>query len=616
MPVENIALDAKSMRHIDSNGFMHLDKSPLTKEQVAPYRGFEVPDYQRFQLEPNKIYHVYRPAQELRDPETLKSMNNIPIQLNHHIEDPDNPPNDTRVGSTGTDAKWSAPYVTNSLAFYDKRAIELIESGAMRELSLGYSYDPEFKPGTFKGKAYDFVMRNIRANHLALVEQGRAGHDVLVLDAKPSHLSAKKDKLTMDENNALAQMAQMLSQMSELCAQAMGGQAAGKQDQLDAQDDELDPTAGTDLPEEESGESDLSDAEESDDFADSEDVTDEDGAEFSEDEDDPDAAAQDEDEFSEDEDELSEDGDDEPVEDEDDSELAQDEDDLSEDEGDELSEDEDEACAEDEDELSEDEDDLADAEDEECAEDEDDEPAAPVNDDDAFDVTQLSPEIKEVLKQTGMLNASPAAIKFFLKGFSAHMQDEENSMDKVTGDSAANLKRAAKVRDLRQRIDRDLRYATEMGKLKKLVQDAALGRKSAPRTDKAKQRAAKAKQVQDAALQKRLDTARKQAAKIAERKLANKFQAVQDTKNVLGKRDPFTCDSALGLYREAIRKVTGKPAPKGLSLKDARSLFLAKRATRQKSAKPKRSRVMDSASRSLSGGSNSVLDNFFTSRLY
>jgi hypothetical protein len=36
--------------------------------------------------------------------------------------------------------------------------------------------------GVFNGQAYDFIQRNIRGNHLSLVNEGRAGADIAVLD--------------------------------------------------------------------------------------------------------------------------------------------------------------------------------------------------------------------------------------------------------------------------------------------------------------------------------------------------------------------------------------------------------------------------------------------------
>lgn len=179
-----LTFDAKSVRSIDENGFMRIAISPFTKEQVAPYYGREIPGWEKLGLDPEKTYMGYRPAEELQKAETIESINGIPVQFRHHPDFSDAPAHETRVGAAGTDAEWREPYLMNSLIIYDDKAKDVIKSGFMRELSLAYRYDPEIKEGEWNGKKYDFIMRNIRANHIALVEEGRAGADVLVYDSK------------------------------------------------------------------------------------------------------------------------------------------------------------------------------------------------------------------------------------------------------------------------------------------------------------------------------------------------------------------------------------------------------------------------------------------------
>ena len=193
--IEKIALDAQSKRTYDENGFLHVSISPLTRVQVAPYRGCEIPGWQELGLEPERVYRGYRPASELSKPETIESVNGIPIQLAHHMDYADNPAKNTRVGSTGTDGAFHSPFLTNSLHIQDKNAIDRINDGSMRELSLAYRYKPVFQSGeTPDGEKYDFVMTDISANHLALVDEGRAGHEVLVYDSKGGFMADNVDK--------------------------------------------------------------------------------------------------------------------------------------------------------------------------------------------------------------------------------------------------------------------------------------------------------------------------------------------------------------------------------------------------------------------------------------
>lgn len=221
--IEKIALDAQSKRTYDENGFLHVSISPLTRVQVAPYRGCEIPGWQELGLEPERIYKGYRPASELSKPETIQSVNGIPIQLAHHMDYADNPAKNTRVGSTGTDGAFHDPFLTNSLHIQDKNAIDRINDGSMRELSLAYRYKPVFQSGeTPDGEKYDFVMTDISANHLALVDEGRAGHEVLVYDSKGGFMADNVDKtLPAADDDAVEKKEVALAQQVKQGAQKL-----------------------------------------------------------------------------------------------------------------------------------------------------------------------------------------------------------------------------------------------------------------------------------------------------------------------------------------------------------------------------------------------------------
>lgn len=181
--IMTIALDAESSRRYDTNGFLHVDLTPITKEQVVHYLGIEIPGWKEHGLDPQKEYWGYRPAEEIE--KAASTFNGLPVMLNHHVVTPDSPVKDYQVGHTGTDAAWSSPYLENSLIVTDRMGIDGIENGTYRQISAAYQYDPDFTPGVFDGKPYDFVIRNMRGNHVALVKKGRAGPDVVVADAEP-----------------------------------------------------------------------------------------------------------------------------------------------------------------------------------------------------------------------------------------------------------------------------------------------------------------------------------------------------------------------------------------------------------------------------------------------
>lgn len=177
----DLAMDSASKRSIDQNGFMHVEISNITKEGVDPYRGYEIPRAKAFGLDPDKIYMGYRSGEELK--KAAYTFNGLPITREHHVDSAENPQREHRVGSIGTDCAYNAPYLQAGVTITDGEAIRKIESGERMEFSAGYFFEPVFEKGEFEGKAYDFIMTEIKGNHVALVETGRAGADVCVADS-------------------------------------------------------------------------------------------------------------------------------------------------------------------------------------------------------------------------------------------------------------------------------------------------------------------------------------------------------------------------------------------------------------------------------------------------
>lgn len=179
----SLAFDrSASARRVDENGYLHVASSHITKATVNPYYGAEIPGWEAAGLEPQKVYYGFRDPQELQ--KSLPTWAGLPLHIEHHVDSADDPQKLTRVGSVGTDVRWNAPYVDAPLTVWDRQAITGIEDGSFRELSCAYRYTPDFTPGEYERTPYDFVMRDIRGNHVALVEEGRAGPDVVVADRK------------------------------------------------------------------------------------------------------------------------------------------------------------------------------------------------------------------------------------------------------------------------------------------------------------------------------------------------------------------------------------------------------------------------------------------------
>lgn len=150
---------------------------------VCPYLGSEIPRAEELGLDPGRVYYLFRDPVELAA--AAPSFNNIPLLSQHvPVSVTDHQPG-LVVGSMGTDAEYVAPYLKNSLVIWEAAAIAGVESREQCELSCAYRYDADMTPGEFEGVRYDGVMRNLIGNHVALVETGRAGPDVVVADSFP-----------------------------------------------------------------------------------------------------------------------------------------------------------------------------------------------------------------------------------------------------------------------------------------------------------------------------------------------------------------------------------------------------------------------------------------------
>lgn len=170
----------RSARVVDDNGWINVEGNPISKVGVFDYLGSEIPGAP----DPNKIYQVYRPAEELSRPETLESFKLIPFINNHTWLGAEGAnPGDVGVdGIVGEKVYFDYPYLKANLRVFSDEMKQELESGRT-QLSPAYKYDVEHAPGVFEGQPYQYVQRNLRCgNHLARVDEGRTGPDVAVMD--------------------------------------------------------------------------------------------------------------------------------------------------------------------------------------------------------------------------------------------------------------------------------------------------------------------------------------------------------------------------------------------------------------------------------------------------
>ena len=142
---------------------------------------------------------LYRPAEEVFDAQSLASFESVPLTDDHpkNFVTPQTRAELERgvVHTIGRDGD-----LMTGIVHARKEIVNKIQDGK-QELSNGYSFALDLTPGkTPTGEAYDGVQRNIRGNHVALVDSARCGSACRVADSNPVQ---PKGVTTMSDNRTI-----------------------------------------------------------------------------------------------------------------------------------------------------------------------------------------------------------------------------------------------------------------------------------------------------------------------------------------------------------------------------------------------------------------------------
>lgn len=200
-----------SARVPDVNGWYEVPANPLSKAGVFPYtaKSIKAPGWEN---DPGRIVMVYRPAEELADPETVASFRLIPWTDEHAMLGPPEagdglvtPENKGVHGTLGEQIYFDPDDATlyGNVKLWSATLADLIDTGK-KELSCGFRCVYEFVQGIFEGRPYEAIQRCIRANHFASVWDGRMGPGVAVLDHMSFALDAKELKPMTAKKSSLS----------------------------------------------------------------------------------------------------------------------------------------------------------------------------------------------------------------------------------------------------------------------------------------------------------------------------------------------------------------------------------------------------------------------------
>jgi uncharacterized protein len=204
---------------------LRWDFSKLDKFERTGSGGLKIPAY----LSRSGVLNYANPdgsvRKELRHPdvifapESLETLKHVAVTEGHQaIVDASNWKS-YAVGHVGDDVRREGDKIAATVIVEDASVVQKIESGALKEISLGYTVDLADESGEFEGEAYTHKQLAPQYNHCAIgpANWGRAGEDVALrldgktygklieamADEKPADKSAEDLEKLKGENDAL-----------------------------------------------------------------------------------------------------------------------------------------------------------------------------------------------------------------------------------------------------------------------------------------------------------------------------------------------------------------------------------------------------------------------------
>ena len=170
-------------------GFLICKNVPIARVGTQEYLGEEL----GLEGYENVLVNVVRTEQEVFSHKTIASFEGKPFTDDH--------PEQEEFVTTENYKRYVKGHVTNGrrgqgdisdklladIIVYDKTVIEEIENNQKREISCGYACDYNVDENG------DVFQVNITGNHVALVDEGRAGHSVKILDHNKQYKGVRKN---------------------------------------------------------------------------------------------------------------------------------------------------------------------------------------------------------------------------------------------------------------------------------------------------------------------------------------------------------------------------------------------------------------------------------------
>lgn len=162
---------------VTGEGYLVADAFAV-RTGIQKYAGYEVGKPEL------AVVNVYRAEDQVFSVDTLRSFSHVPVTNDHPTVavTADNW-KDHAVGEASTEVLRDGQKMKIPLVLKDRSVIDAVQTGK-RELSAGYACDLVWEDGVAPdGTKYQAKQVNIRANHIAVVQRGRAGSEFRIGDS-------------------------------------------------------------------------------------------------------------------------------------------------------------------------------------------------------------------------------------------------------------------------------------------------------------------------------------------------------------------------------------------------------------------------------------------------
>lgn len=174
---DHLTIDAPKLTR---DGFLAV-RAKAARSGVYDYSASEVGGAAHG-FEATDTIKVYRPEAEVFASDSVASFLMKPVTNDHPSVAVTADNWKQYAGGTVAKALRDGEFLAFDLVLMDSALIADVQAGK-RELSNGYSCTLDWLPGvTDSGEKFDAIQRNIRGNHIAVVDKGRAGNECAIKD--------------------------------------------------------------------------------------------------------------------------------------------------------------------------------------------------------------------------------------------------------------------------------------------------------------------------------------------------------------------------------------------------------------------------------------------------